>query len=817
MKINFIKKSFFLIIIFTFILVNFVYGQEQTSATSLPKYKIYDCPEELNTIYQKNGEKCVNSYEEFIKSPSTNHLWVENQEVTIQGKANERTRQFIYWVFSRSSIDNHPILIKIWSTTRNVSVFFLVIIAALMGLTYIIGQKTNYDTGIKIWPSIIKLITSLLFIFFSATVVITIIQLSEILMKFFIENLGGKDLFNIYFSGLSTEKGYLEFVGLRDLNYKVQESVTTQLFFLKITNILYYILGMMILLRKIILWFLLFASPFLPLLFSFYLTKNIGWIWIGVFFQWVFYGPLVALFLGGLSVIWKNGIPFLFDFSRVGTIEGYIYPTGTNILWGGPAQQLAILKNVNYIDPYAEYIISLLMILSVIFLPWWLLRTFRDYCCEGINTIKNILFSKISSGKDIPPINPSIQPVLENVLKMKKTQQVETNLKTRLETIEEIKKVKTEEIVNSLNIKASSLTDIAKLETNQSKIQQINYLKNPTSAKTTSDRQKYINIRIELTNRAFKADPIAQKVVSSIFSSPTEQIKNRHSIIASLPKMVTSNQIVSYKVKLPTTKIQQITNTVISSSTIDNVLIETVAVKVNLDNETVKKIINLFNQLITNPPTEILKNIHNQLNINEEKIKETIKEYLVQIKTKTDLFEEVAKKENVEKEKVKEVIDNQEKLVVESEKNIEEAIVIPQTVSLDEFEQVKKMWIFQYERGEIPKTENILNRYQWVENDIVLITNVLNKLYSENEEIKNQGLDEVSYILPIFIINNFNGEQLVTYLKAKLEAAKTVKMLLDKEKEITEKLKKETEKIEINLPKKQEKSKELEMEMKLEN
>ncbi len=808
------KKWFFLIIFFSLILANFVYGQEQTSTISLPKYKIYNCPEELNTIYQENGEKCVNSYEEFISSPSTNHLWVEDEEITTQGKANDRARQFIYWVTTHFSIDNHPVLLKIWSTARNISYFFLLIIAALLGLTIIVGQKVNFELGIKIQPSVVKILTSAIFIFFSATIVITIIQLSDLIMRFFTENLGGKDLFNIYFSGVSTEKGYIDFIGIRDLNYKVQESIKTQLFLFKLTNISYYLLGIALILRKIILWFLLFVSPFLPLLFSFSLTKNIGWVWIGIFFQWVFYGPLLSLFLGAIATIWKGGIPYIFDFSRSESLAGYIYPTGTNILWGGPAQKLSILNNINYIDPYVEYIITLLMIVATIIFPWWLLRSFRDYCCDGINAIKNILLSNFGPGKNLPPNLTS--PI--NLDKLVKTsQQAENVLKTRIETIEEIKKAKTEEIVNSLNIKANNLADIAKLETNQSKIQQINYLKNPTSATTTSDRQRYMNIRVELTNRAVKADPVAQKIVSSIFASPVEQIKHRHSIITSLPKMAASNQIVSYKVKLPTNKVQQITNTVISSSTIDNVLIETIAVKVGLDKETVKKIIVLFNQSNTNSPTEILKNIHSQLNINEEKIKETIKEYLIQIKTKTDLFEEVAKKENIEKEKVKEIIENQEKLVVESEKNIEEAIIIPQTVSLDEYEQVKQMWVSQYEKGEIPKTENIINRYQWVDNDIVLITNVLNKLYSDNEEIKNQGLDEVSYILPIFMINNFNGEQLVTYLKAKLEAAKIVKMLLDKEKEITEKLKKETDKIEINLSKKQEKAKEMEMKIKLEN
>jgi hypothetical protein len=93
----------------------------------------------------------------------------------------------------------------------------------------------------------------------------------------------------------------------------------------------------------------------------------------------------------------------------------------------------------------------------------------------------------------------------------------------------------------------------------------------------------------------------------------------------------------------------------------------------------------------------------------------------------------------------------------------------------------------------------------------------LNKLLSENQELKHEGLDEIGFILPIFMVNNLNGEQLVTYLKAKVEAAKTVKELNDREKEITEKLKTESEKVEILRPKVKTADKTMEMKRELKN
>jgi hypothetical protein len=144
-----------------------------------------------------------------------------------------------------------------------------------------------------------------------------------------------------------------------------------------------------------------------------------------VFFQWIFYGPLFAIFLGALAKIWKAGIPFLFDFSRTVDAKnyiGYVFPTGINITYGGPAQigiqKLSALNNGNYIDTFAEYVITLIMLWAVFFFPWWLLRIFRDYCCEGINAVKNVLMSmydqqRSNNPKAPPPLTPVSPPQLE--------------------------------------------------------------------------------------------------------------------------------------------------------------------------------------------------------------------------------------------------------------------------------------------------------------------------------------------------------------------------------------------------------------------
>ncbi len=775
------------------------------------------CPTDLLDVYKQKGDVCVASYDEFKKDPARNHFWSEDPDITAQGKADERARQFIYWALNKNAIDDHPILKTVWNTTRNISYFFVILIAAILGIGLIIGQRINFDLKIKIWPSIMKVAAALLYVTFSAAIVIFLIQLSELIMKFFIENLGGQNLFNVYFGSISKENNYLNFVGCRDLNFRVQESVGSELFLLKLTNITYYVMGIMLILRKIILWFLLFVSPFLAILFPFVLIRNIGWIWIGVFFQWLFYGPLFALFLGALSTIWKNGIPYTFDFSRVNGISGYIYPTATNILYGGPAQHLTALNSGNYIDTFAEYVITLIMLWAVIFFPWWLLRIFRDYCCDSIMAIKNVLLSMYdqwrSGGAPQPPTGPLQSLLTGTALRM--PQKVEIPIKVKVETVAEIKRTQTEDLVRSMDIHAAKLADVARFETDKTAHEKtsrnINYLQNPMKAETSTQRQKFMNIRNELLNRAIKDDRLAKQVLSSISSSKIEQAQTRENIIKNIPAAATTSQVVSVKVNLPQDKVASIIKSLSEVFTKESTIAAEVAQRTQAPVESIQKIFTSISQHINENPIKIVDKTAIETNISKEKVVQIVNEAYSLIGQKKDILATVAQQKGVRFEELEKIVEEQKQVLTTSQQNIEKTVVVPPTISIEDYEAVKKMWQQHYEKGEVPVSENIQSRDQWLNHDIVFITNVLNKLLSESEEIRRDGLDDLEYILPIFMINNFKGDEILVYLKAKLEAAKLVQEERQKEKEITQKLKEKEEFVEIPKAKEKEKEKTLEM------
>lgn len=933
------------------------------------------CPKEMNPIYEKLGEPCAASFSEFSTSPTTRHFWIEDPAVTAQGKANERARQFIYWAVNNRAVDDHPVLKEIWSTTSSVAFFFVVIVAALFGLGMIVSRRTNFNLNLAVWPTLIRIGLMMLYIALSASIVLLLIQLSEILMRFFIDNLGGKDLFNIYFTNSgsggalgNSERNYTDFIGCRDLNLRVQESIDTKFFLYKLTNITYYMMGVMIILRKVLLWFMLFVAPFLALLMPFVFIRNIGWIWIGVFFQWLMYGPLFALFLGALSRVWKAGIPFTFDFSRVVSSDkfaaatnpliGYTYPTAMNILYGGPAQinarQLSALNSGSYVDTFTEYIITLIMLWAVTFFPWWLLRIFRDYCCDGIYAMKNVLFAMYDEmrGGGKSPTGPKPTFDLKQVLKVPTKVEIDTKNTIKISSREQIQKASTADLSRTLDIRVSKLTDIARMEANQTRASAVQknlaFLANPVKATTSAERQQFMNMRTELFNRAIKEDGVARTLLSSTSTSSTEREKVRTELVKDISKTVVNassaapvslskdavasiasaanmsadktqevlkayaktttmsmSQAVSQLAKQmnvsadqvrtvienalakQTQKTAQIMTTYMDRLAANNKVVASIASHSALSSQQVRDIMTAYTRSMDKPANQVISLVSKVTNIAPQEVKgvmqqmgslfytrnlildfaednnlpaetveqavatvakaaeetvgtpqgsapqpdqervatavaeqamtdETIRQQanviekqitedkpavvrkVIQVVAENsavahDMVQEVAKAENVQEEEAAHIVQEQLEVTTKPEENIEKLVAVPPSVSLEEYEELKDMWEHQYEEGEIPVTENIRSRDEWVEQDVVTITNVMNKILSPNQDLQQQGLDELGFIIPIFMINNLKGEQLITYLKAKLEAAKATRKLLDKEKQVREKVEKEKE------------------------
>jgi prolyl oligopeptidase PreP (S9A serine peptidase family) len=128
---------------------------------------------------------------------------------------------------------------------------------------------------------------------------------------------------------------------------------------------------------------------------------------------------------------------------------------------------------------------------------------------------------------------------------------------------------------------------------------------------------------------------------------------------------------------------------------------------------------------------------------------------------------------------VTQMLEQQLQTVLNPESQVDQTIPLPENEeSLEEYEEIRQLWVEQYRKGEVPLSEDVHTRLEWVEQDVNVITDILTKLISKDENERQQALDEVGFILPVFLMNNLSGLQLITYLKAKVSAAKEVRVEL---------------------------------------
>ncbi|HWY80200.1 MAG TPA: hypothetical protein VNW29_07620 [Candidatus Sulfotelmatobacter sp.] len=104
-----------------------------------------------------------------------------------------------------------------------------------------------------------------------------------------------------------------------------------------------------------------------------------------------------------------------------------------------------------------------------------------------------------------------------------------------------------------------------------------------------------------------------------------------------------------------------------------------------------------------------------------------------------------------------------------------------QTVSKEDYQAVKDMWKQNYQTQEVP--QGITERAEWVKDDVTGIDETIALLSSSVQDKVQQGMDQVSNLLPFLLVGGFSQTEIVEYLKAKQDAAREVARLLVVEEE----------------------------------
>ena len=740
-------------------------------------------------------------------------IWQFDAKVTEVGKRAERSRQFISWVLSHKSIQNHAIFRELWLVSLQVTLVLTTVVVAIMGIGLMIARKKDISIKVDVVPILTQVGLVLLYAVFSYVIVLGIIQITELMSSFFITYLGGDKLFAIFFSAdPSGDTGYRTLVGQRLADPLANESVKTSLFLIDATSYTYFVMGIMILIRQIVLWFLLVLAPFLALLMPFRFIRNIGWIWIGVFFQWAFYGPLFGLFLWALTKIWQVGIPFAFNFGRIEDPNGsgVVYPLAINILYGGPQQVLSGLgqplshvspiNSSNYVDTFAEYVISLLMLWVVMILPWWLLRIFRDYCCEGLMAMKNILMNMMGQGRlpgEPPPpggLSSSLGQQTGQQMQMNKQvyEHHEMKQKEIISRHEDIKVVKTEEISRRMDVQVNRLTDIARLETHKDTRERasssLQYLKNPLSAENRTQQSEFTKIKTELTTRAATGDVAAKRLLDATTSSGM-MVRDKIQLLAHEQASVAPiTQKISVEFNIPEEKVKQIATTFAQTISREEKILEEVSTTTKTEKQKTRQVIEAAPRAAAQrTQDQALTQLSRETNLEKENTRQILQEVVKKTENE-EVAKKVAEKEKTTVEEAKKVGN---KVFKDAATEPEKPATKPkQEVSIEEYEEMRRMWVEHYTKGEVPVSDKIKDRASWVKEEAVRLDNVLNKIASENEEVRAQGLTEVADIIPFFILGDMSIQDIAIYLKAKLTAAKEVQLTLGQEAVVKERLEK---------------------------
>lgn len=651
--------------------------------------------------------------------------WVQDKTITIAGKLASRSVHFLNWTFARyewACIDNNcngnnasgnPFA-NIFKVVRD-------IIYAILSLSILFAAFIMIVTRgreIKATKFIGKFILAVLLVTLIYSLVVFIYQIVDIVIGFFLTYNGRiisqADLLNVDFI-------YQTFKGYKKVGLEFSESAWVSLWLTRLTAITYFAISLILMIRKIILWFFLIISPLFPLLLLFKPLRGVYKIWLGEFLRWLFYAPLFAVLLAGVVSIWNLYIPVNLDLNcqkEQGPIKKYPddpskYPTSIGILLGGPCQAVTEANNLNTPDSFIQYVVALLMLWMVIIVPFLLLRMLIEYVSKSFeeNNLWRLAIQK--SQPFFERYTPGFLPPKPPPLPFKPAPS---------------------------DSSAGLSKDLPLLQHREDLIK--NYANVQANMQRESLTQAGSHIS-EATRRGLGTT--AGAAVGNQFRSSISSLSNIG--VQTIP-ITTTAQLKTIEIYSDLLALTDLTVPTI----IDISRYETV--------QQGEANVEYLNRII-----ESLNRLSGSSQIITEREKQTYS----QIKTKLEKMSQNPMASSI--------LSAAHPTRVQTFPDANQI----QTVNLADYELVKKLWRENYQKAQVPKTEEAtISKKDWLKKEKERIEKVIKLISSSDPKEVEQGKLLLSKILPFLLLGGFSKAEIVAYLKAKQTALEEVLGSLEK-------------------------------------
>jgi hypothetical protein len=312
------------------------------------------------------------------------------------------------------------------------------------------------------------------------------------------------------------------------------------------------------------------------------------------------------------------------------------------------------------------------------------------------------------------------------------------------------------DVLRSVNISVPKMQDVAKYEkalisnnvTDKQRISQVNTtlekIANPASVTSVTERQQFSQLHEKLVNQQERGNPLATSVLSAAIKTTVTHKIDVDAQLKSLLQQLANPAIAtpSTRQKLTSLKSQLLGAKASGDTLADSVL--TTAEKIE------KK------------------------ELTPEQEKTAIQDIKTKVETKKQSGDPVARS-------VATTMQEQAATTTQSLPVVNRV----QQVSLEDYEEVRKMWVENYETLEPPRTleGKQLERSEWISSDMQKVTEAISLLGSVEPQKVNEGMEMVGSILPFLLMGGFSKSEVVAYLKAKLAAAKSVMEAANKKQE----------------------------------